>query len=500
MLAGALVVGSVTGCGSEGGKKGGTGATDIEIGYLNTGLGKEWLDALVEAFNEKYPDYNAYVTASASSESVLAEFGMEDIDTVDLYMATRQYDTTYMEPLDDVLNTTIEGESKSIKEKFNQSYLAMEELDGKYYSLTQGGGLVGFVYNKKLFAQAGIEQLPRTSNELALACTTLADQEITPMCHFYKGGFGYYGFIENIWFAQYDGIDYVMDLYKEPTLDKMIRQDGRYKALKAMERIVTPKNILNGSNSSEHITMQTKFLEGECAMMITGSWLSSEMKHMDKTDDFAMMKTPVISSIIEKLSTVKSEADLRKVISAIDKVTNQEEAEETYKQNDAYQIDGLVVSKEDWDCVKTARNMMSPTYSGSSCFIPNYSNAKEGAKAFLKFMYSDEGYKLYTETLHLRMPLNLSEGEIDTSTWNAFEQNQSQILDATQYIVSDYMMSKNSLFINSGAHPFVRSAYEYVNLMSSNNEAERVSADEAWERMLTIIKDRYENEWMMNVK
>ncbi|MEE1315100.1 MAG: hypothetical protein UHS49_04980 [Faecalimonas sp.] len=51
------------GCG--GGKKngGGTSKTDIQIAYWNSGYGTDWLDAMVEAFNEAYPEYHAYYKA-----------------------------------------------------------------------------------------------------------------------------------------------------------------------------------------------------------------------------------------------------------------------------------------------------------------------------------------------------------------------------------------------------------------------------------------------------
>ena len=62
----ALAVLCLGGCGgagndSEDGKKsnkGGNSATDIEISYWNSGLGTEWLDAVIEAFNKEYPEYN----------------------------------------------------------------------------------------------------------------------------------------------------------------------------------------------------------------------------------------------------------------------------------------------------------------------------------------------------------------------------------------------------------------------------------------------------------
>ena len=166
VLASVLTVGCLAGCGGSNEKTGGKSATDIEISYVNQGLGLDWLEALIKAFKEKYPEYNVYYTAAASGSSAKATLGLKDTDTIDLYMGGQQFDVSCLETLNDVLDTTIEGESKSIKEKFNASYLATEEIDGNYYTLTYGGGIIGFVYSKKLFEEAGITELPRTTNGL----------------------------------------------------------------------------------------------------------------------------------------------------------------------------------------------------------------------------------------------------------------------------------------------------------------------------------------------
>ena len=498
LLAGTLAMSCLTGCGdSKGGNnKDGKSATDIEISYWHSGLDIKWLDALVKGFNEKYPEYNAYYNATASDASAVAAFGMEDTDTVDLYLVNKQYDTTYLEPLNNVLDATVEGESKSIKEKFSEAYLASEEKDGKYYTLTYGGGLIGFVYSKPLFEEAGIKQLPRTTDELAVVCGTFLDNNIKPLCHYKVSG--QYRMLNEVWFAQYEGIDNYYDFYNNPSKERMTTKDGRYEVLKVHEKINTPENVLQGSNTDSHVSMQTKFLSGKCAMMVTGSWLSSEMSNSDKIDDFAMMKTPVISSIINKLSTVKSEPELRKLITAIDNVTDGVEEENVYINGDAYMVDGKTVSAADWEYVKTARNSLSSSYATQSAYIPTYSNAKDGAKEFLKYMYSDEGYKLYLDALHIQMPLSLSEGEIDTSSWNQFEQNQAELFEKSERLVASSIMSKNRLFTDGGAHSFAD--YEFVNLMCSNNESDRISADDAWSAIVAKINDKYDNDWMMNIK
>lgn len=497
VMAAVLTIGSLAGCGgkkSNGGE--GQSETDIQISYWNSGLGSAWLDAVIKGFKEKHPEYNVYYSATASDSAATAAFGMEETDTIDLYLSTKKYDITNMEPLDDVLNATVDGESMTIKEKFDESYLALEELDGSYYNLTYGGGILGFVYNKEIFEEMGIAQLPRTTDEFAVVCETLVDNDIEALCHFKTSG--YYQWLHEVWFSQYEGMDYYRDFYANPSIDKFQKEDGRYEAIKAYERIITPETVLQGSNSETHVSMQTRFLEGECAMMLSGSWLSNEMQNSGKMEKFAMMKTPVISSIINQLTTVKSEPELRNLILAIDNVTDGKESIETYQDGDGYSVNDMKISAADWEYVKAARNSYAANYSGEAAFIPTYSNAKEGAKEFLKYLYSDEGYKIYLETLRIKMPLSLCEGEIDTSNWNAFEQNQAELFDKMDYGVTKDIMNKHRLFSDGGADTFA--GQEFVNLMCANSEADRVNAEEVWSDIMTYIKDHYESVWMKNIK
>lgn len=498
LVAGLMVTGCLAGCGAKetDDKKGGTSATDIEISYWNSGLGTDWLDAVIAGFEKKYPEYNVYYNATASSTAVVTAYGLEDTDTIDLYLATKQYDMTHLEPLNDVLDATADGDTKTIKEKFDADYLLLEEYDGKYYNLTHGGGVLSFVYNTKLFEQAGITQVPRTSDELALVCGTLSDNNIKPLCHFKPSG--YYEWLTETWFSQYNGLDYYRDFYANPTKDKMMAQDGRYEAIKAYEKFITPENVLQGSNSEQHVSIQTKFLQEKCAIMLNGSWLSNEMSNSGKMNDFEMMKTPVISAITDNLTTVKSEPELRKLITAIDNVTDGVETVETYKDGDNYKVDGKSVSSADWDYVKSARNSVSTNYSGETAFIPNYSNAKEGAKEFLKYLYSDEGYQIYIDTLHIKMPLELSKGEINTEGWNTFEKNQAELFDKAEHSVSNDIMNKHRIFVDGGASS--TADYEFISLMCSNSEADRVSAEEAWDYIVKNVEEKYENEWLKNIK
>lgn len=501
-LAVILGVSCLTGCGGK--KKGGNSKTDIEIAYWNSGLGSAWLDAVIAAFEKKYPEYNVTYSDNPSNTAVVAAFRNEGSDTVDIYMATKEYDTEYLEPLDDMLDSTADGESKTIREKIDPSYLDLEKAaDGKVYQLTYGGGAMGFVYNKKLFKEAGVKTLPRTTDELATVCDTLAATDITPICHY--ASTGYWEYMTEAWFAQYDGMDYYTNNFyactdengTTPSKEIFTKQDGRYEAMKACAKIVTPDYVLTGSNTYDHNTIQTMFLQGEAAMMINGSWLANEMSSVGSVDDFSVMKTPVISSIIDKLTTVKKETDLRKLITAIDAVTDEEKDISEYQKGTDYHVDGLVVSAEDWEYVRKARNTVPSNFAGETMFIPTYSTAKEGAKKFMKFMYSDEGYKVYTDTLHIGLPLNMSESEIDTSEWNAYETTIYTLLRQAEQQPTEYIMSKHPIFYAGGARSYAN--YVFIPKFCSNNPADRLSASQAWEELVKTVNNDYENNWLSNI-
>lgn len=492
-----MLIGCITGCGA-GEKKGSTSATDIEIHMWNSGLGTEWMDAMIEGFKKVHPEYNVFYNQTASNDAVIAAYGLEDVDTTDLYLSVKVFDTKYMEPLNELLDSTAEGDAIPLKDKFNESYLAMEKAkDGNVYSLTYGGGIVGLVYNKKLFEQAGITTLPRTTDELAAVCNALTAKNIIPLCHFADGG--YWLYLEEAWFGQYEGMDYYLNtFYGNPAKDTFLKKDGRYEVLKAMEKFVTPEYILGGSNSSDHTTMQTKFLKGEAAMMVSGSWLANEMKASENMDNFATMKLPVLSSITDKLTTVTKESQLRKVIDAIDSVTDGTADVATYKKGEEYIVDGVSVSKADWDYLYAARNTVPDIFAGQTMYIPTYSNAKEGAKEFIKFVFSDQGYKIYTDVLHIQLPIQMSEGEVDTAEWTEFEKSQVHLMNTCVQSFSSYNRAQHDLFCYGGATLYAGESF--VERFCTKNEADRIGADKVWDLVIDKVNDNYEKTWLANIK
>ena len=492
------MIGCFAGCGGDGEKNSGTSSTDIQISYWRSGLDDVWLSAIIDAFNAKHPEYHVYYKATADFAASTAAYGLADVDTVDLYMSTFPGDTKYAEPLNDILQYKHKGESKTLGEKFHQNYLDMMEYpDGNIYSLSYSTSAIGIVYNKELFQQAGIEVTPRTTDELIAVCSKLADMNITPTCHFTSGG--YYWKINELWFAQYEGLEAYNDFLINPTKEKMLTEDGRYETLKVNQKLLTPENVMPGSNVDNHVSVQTKFLNGKAAMMVNGSWLSTEMLNSDKMDNFAMMRNPVISAIKDKCTTVQNDQQLRSVVSAIDSITDGEKTEADYKQGDNYVIGSLTVSAADWEKIKEARTMCFVDHNEMGFVIPNYSNAKEGAKEFVKFFYSDEAYKIYQSTAKLRLPMEMDQGQVDTTGWNGFQLNQYEIHTQAELCVSSSICSRSRLFTDGGAWTYGSQNYDYRTLMCTNNESDRITAEDAWKHIQGLINDNYAD-WEANIK
>ena len=503
VMAGILSVGALTGCGEKD-KKVANSTSDIEIRYWNSGLGTDWLDAVIAGFEEKHPEYNVVYVPSSDSGAVISTFGLADVDTTDLYLNLRNDQIDQLVSLNDVLDSTPEGDSGTIREKFNSGYLGLEQYeDGNVYSLSWGGGLIGFVYNETLFKEAGITQLPRTTDELAVVCDTLYKKDIVPLCHFKDGG--YYNFLSEAFFAQYNGVDYYYNNFygcndgtKDAlSLELFTTKDGRYETLRAYEKFITPNYVLTGSNSNTHTYMQTQFVSGKCAMMVSGSWMSNEMASVGSTENFSMMKLPVISSIIDNLTTISKESELRKVISAIDNVTDDVKAIDEYKQGDSYVVDGITVSAADWDRIDEARNLMPANYSNHSVFIPSYSNAVEGTKEFLKYFYSDEGQQIFADTLHFSLPLSKEKLTDKVDEWNEFEMSQHQLQKTTSNFISSYNVNKNKIFTVGGS---TFGQKNYIASLSSLNEADRKNADELWKVYVDFCESNYEASWLANLK
>ena len=464
---------------------------EIQIYFWRSGLGEDFITKVISNFEKKYPQYRVKFDSTTWVGTISNYLGLEDADKVDLWMFDQAGVlgrlTEYAEPLDDILTSNAYGDSVTIGSKFRADVLeTFKNADGHYYSLPYGGGTISLVYDADIIDDLNYA-VPYTTNELEALVGELSNAGHAPFMNFVGGG--YWGFIYKVWQAQYDGYDYYNnnfltltdDIGNSPSLSVLTKADGRRKALDVLEGIMTPQSVAEGSNGYQFTEAQTNFLNGEAVMMANGAWLMNEMK--DSTDvsgNYAMMKIPVISSIIEKTPSIANDTELIHVINAIDKYNDWTEVPLSAKRYE--------VKAEDMEYVFKARNMMFSSYASSSFIIPTYSNQKAGAREFMKYYYSDEALEVYFNETRMLPIANLANKELDKSTLSDWE-NYLMNFGLNSIPLAETTASTSVMFLRSGCQPFA--GLDIITLLSNANSQQRKNAQQIWDDMTGLFNGKW---------
>ena len=474
---------------------GGAGPTpntpdDLEIFYWNSGQGRDWLDNTIDAFVAKNPGVNVVKNFSENNTNWEKQLTSgASVNTIDLYinsMATMLAHTQYLEPLDDVMN---EKDEKGVKfiDKYEPVLMDLLRKDGTLYGTYWGGGICGLVYNKTVFEEEEFE-IPRTTDELADLAQDMVEtkdekgksKNYTPFI--FPGNADYWAYCYIPWAAQYGGIEELNAFWNPPAtatspVDKSVFvTEARRLALQTLEEVAYGYTY-PASNEKTHTAAQTLFLNGTGLMMPNGNWIENEMKNLPAEDkiEFEFMKLPIISALGEKLelSDDPAEADLilREIVSYVDSA---DYANGTFNEGNGYDVDTVSgLDKAIIDRVAEARSIVYTEGTSNKAAIPNYANAKEWAKKFIKFMNTEEGLKYYWESMKGPMLAQIST-ERDTSTWSSFAQNVMTLAENSTFV---YRAKGHPFFYNNGLEFYPEYPQSYL---FPADDAERVTAAKFW--------------------
>lgn len=417
-------------------KKGGSGSDTLNIMVFAKGYGSDWLTALTEAFKAKY-DCEVQIQLVSSDETLKSDIKNGSMSDTDLYFTVndigghafmsetaRAYENGQaLRDLTEVMNTKIPGEDKTIAEKMNQSLLYSYRVDGRdtentaddtYYFMPYVASGMGLYYNETVIDNAlgkGNWEVPNTSEELKALCKKLSDKGCSILI---PGALDQWtASVWNPWWAQYTGLENYRKFYEgigynkstgkeEENSEKIFNQTGRLAALEESYNILNNKTGFAIKNSIEINTnnlneYQTRFTlaKNKLAFYPCGDWLMQELENnstIDADSVIKMMKTPVISSIIDStneytkenkknLPNIKNDEVLSKVVDYVD--------------GNGELPSG--VTEEEVEYVRQARNMVGGKFMEHFVYAPVFSDAKELANNFLLFMASDEGIKVFKE-------------------------------------------------------------------------------------------------------
>ncbi len=450
-LALSLVCPMMAACGSSSG--------DLVITASERGYGLEWLDAVVKKYEEKTGlDVDVIKKIGLSGQTAITtEIESMGGDT-DIFFSTGSelysglykgqvvaangitYDTMFA-PLDSVYQTTVDGESKSIGEKTNDFVLNSYEYNGHYYSTPWHHSLLGIVLNVDIFTTLGYTDadIPKTTDELFALCDNILTKDAIVQGNYemkvapfiFSSINEYYTSFFPIWFAQYEGTVGYNDYYcegKDPdgeVSEYVYTFEGQEKALDVLAELLDPVNNYQHEKSYEleFTDMQGWFLSDEAVFCVNGGWLDIEMANY-KGKNMKFIKTPVISSLVEKLSFYDASVDqddkLRALIDYVDE----------HPEADYFTDIPDFAENADVKIVREARQMAYSGGGGGITLVPSWSDKIDLAKDFLTYMLSDEGLcEYYKATGGGILPTGLSDSSksYPTVSMSTFRQNQMEI-------------------------------------------------------------------------
>lgn len=163
-------------------------------------------------------------------------------------------------------------------------------LDGKLYGQPLNLEGYGFIYNKDLFEQAGITELPKTLDELEQVAQQLQDHGITPFMNGYGEWWVLGNHLSNIAFAyNEDTNQLVSDLNEGNTTFKDTESFQQWLDLVDL----TVKYSQPNPVQTDYNTQVTEFALGEAAMMQQGNWTQVQLDETNPDLNIGVLPMPI---------------------------------------------------------------------------------------------------------------------------------------------------------------------------------------------------------------
>lgn len=269
VAASALVL---TGC-TTGSDNNDAGEVSGEITFLTnrTDLEKDGtFDRYISEFQETYPDVDVKVEAITAYEDdvrtrMSTPNGYGDVLLIPDAVGVDQY-PDFFEPLG-----SVDELSKTYR------FVADKALDGEVYALAVGGNTFGVLYNKAVWADAGVTEIPNTPEAFLDDLQAIKDKtDAIPYYTNYKDGWPLGG----QWTDNFAGVGGSNEVENEMAEDPSPWDEGKPAAI--VDGLLYDI-VANGLNEEDPLTTnweQSKgdFATGKIGSMVLGSWSISQFR------------------------------------------------------------------------------------------------------------------------------------------------------------------------------------------------------------------------------
>lgn len=301
---------TMTGCGSngDGGDSGSSKNTEVPT-IDKIKLGEDYKDlkaditiltdrtdivdttykGYAEKFKETYPNINVtYEAITDYAESVtlrLTNGDWGDICFIPDSVEKSEF-SNYFIPFGDhsVLNNTY-------------NFVTEKTYDGKVYGIPNGGTAGGVAYNKKVWKEAGITELPKTPDEFIKDLQLINDKtDAIPLYTNFSAGWTMGAWNDYVGIASNGDPDYKNNklLHQKDPFTKNEENSGPYAVFYTLYEAVKQKLVEEDPASSDWESSKTRINDGEIATMVLGSWCVNQFKDAGKhPEDIGYMPFPI---------------------------------------------------------------------------------------------------------------------------------------------------------------------------------------------------------------
>ena len=267
-------------------------------------------DAATE-FMKEHPDVKINFTFNGRDNYKLLPTAVEGGQTVNLYDGNSHHMVSTFSSftadidnyLDRVYPTT---EGKKYIDYTSPSLVQMAKQtseDGKIYFVPMNPQAFTIFYNKAIFEEVGITELPKTWDELLATMQKIKDAGYTPLTsdpNYVTSWFGYY-------LSRLKGQDFVRDLVKGKN-NASWDDPAVLESLKALQELATRGFVAdNISTNTFPQAQQEMVVGGQIAMYINGSWFPNEVSESAPADfKWGVMPFPTVMGGVDDTTALAS--------------------------------------------------------------------------------------------------------------------------------------------------------------------------------------------------
>ncbi|MDC7288056.1 ABC transporter substrate-binding protein [Blautia schinkii] len=243
-----------------------------------------------EQFMELYPnitvEYEGVTDYEESLNLRLTTGDWGDVCFIPTSVAKSEL-STYFTPL---------GDFETLDEIYN--FCPEKSYEGTVYGIANGGTASGIVYNKKVWEEAGIKELPKTPEDFLNCLQQIKDNtDAVPLYTNFAAGWPMGAWDAYIGIAATGDPDF-MNNHLVHAKDPFAKKDdmtGPYAVYYVMYEAVARQLVEEDPASSDWESSKRMINEGEIGAMVLGSWAVQQCKDMGATpEDVGYMPFPIL--------------------------------------------------------------------------------------------------------------------------------------------------------------------------------------------------------------